>query len=212
MKVAADFVNIFDDHSAVMLEAEQGMNSAKYIQKKGTHRAPPPNNKAKETTFKGRGNKVTSKTTAPQRVINEQQLQAKCIVIMEIIDCDNRLPESAISLVKNPPFIIKAEWNIRKCKGCKKEITKEDKEYPHNMVFRRIGLHGYMNKTLNKWIESEQPIHFHLKMSCLCKHDPTMEMHYITTNDEFFIDMDDEQMAVLHGLGFLKPIARKKTN
>ena len=80
------------------------------------------------------------------------------------------------------------------------------------MVFRRIGLHGYMNKTLNKWIESEQPIHFHLKMACLQKHDPTMEMRYITTNDEFFIDMDDEQMAVLHGLGFLKPIARKKTN
>ena len=129
MKVAADFVNIFDDHSAVMLEAEQGMNPAKYIQKKGTYRAPPPNNKAKETTCKGRGNKVTSKTTAPQQVIDEQQLQAKCIVIMEIIDC-NLLPESAISLVKNPPFIIKAEWNIRKCKGCKKEITKEDKEYP----------------------------------------------------------------------------------
>ena len=151
MKVAADFVNIFDDHSAVMLEAEQGMNPAKYIQKKGTHRAPPPNNKAKETTCKARGNKVTSKTTAPQRVIDEQQLQAKCIVIMEIMDCD-LLPESAISLVKNPPFIIKAEWNIQKCKSCKKDITKEDKEYPHNMVFRRIGLHGYMNKTLNKWI------------------------------------------------------------
>ena len=70
------------------------------------------------------------------------------------------------------------------------------------MVFRRIGLHGYMNKTLNKWIESEQPIHFHLKMSCLRKHDPTMEMCYITTNDEFFIDMDDEQMAVLPWFGF----------
>ena len=34
MKVAADFVNILDDHSAVMLEAEEGMDPSKYIQKK----------------------------------------------------------------------------------------------------------------------------------------------------------------------------------
>ena len=40
MKVAADFVNIFDDHRAVMMEAEEAINPAKYVQKKGTHRAP----------------------------------------------------------------------------------------------------------------------------------------------------------------------------
>ena len=66
---------------------------------------------------------------------------------MEIIDSD-LVPEAAISIVKNTPFIIKVEWNIRKCKGCKKEITKEEKAYPHNMVFRRIGLYGYMNRKL----------------------------------------------------------------
>ena len=129
---------------------------------------------------------------------------------MEIIDSDLVL-EAAISIIKNPPFIIKAEWNIRRCKGCKKEITKEEKVYPQNMVFRRIGLYGYMNRTINNWIENEQPIHFHLNMGCLRKHDPTMEMHYITTRDELFIEMDEHQMSVLHCLGFLKPIARKKT-
>ena len=143
-------------------------------------------------------------------VIDEEQLQAKCIIIMEILNCD-LVPEVGINLVKNPPFIIKANWNIRKCKGCKKEITKEDKAHHHNMVFRRMGVYGYMNRTLNKWIENEQPIHFHLNMACVRKHDPTMEMRYITMNDEFFIDMDDAQMAILNGLGFLKPIARKKT-
>ena len=71
---------------------------------------------------------------------------------MEIIDSD-LVPQAAISIVKNPPFIIKAEWNMRKCKGCKKEISKEEKAYLHNMVFRRIGLYGYMNRTINKWIE-----------------------------------------------------------
>ena len=135
MKVAADFVNIFDDHSTVMLEAEEGMNLEKYIPKKGTHRAPAPNNtKAKEATCKGKGKKASKDGGPPERVIEEKELQAKCIVIMEIMDCD-LLPESAISLVKNSPFVVKAGWNIRKCKGCKKEITKEDKEYPHDMVF-----------------------------------------------------------------------------
>ena len=40
MKVAADFVNIFDDHGTVMMEAEEAINPAKYVQKKGAHRAP----------------------------------------------------------------------------------------------------------------------------------------------------------------------------
>ena len=54
MKVAADFVNILNDHGAVMLEAEEAMNPAKYIQKKGTHKAPSgPKTKATEVTFKG---------------------------------------------------------------------------------------------------------------------------------------------------------------
>ena len=222
MKVAADFVNIFDDHGAVMMEAEEAINPAKYVQKKGTHRAPVSKKKNKDIgncigntdggKTKGKGKKIKKGTQLQdgKNVIDEQQLQAKCIVIMEIIDSD-LVPEAAISIVKNPTFIIKAEWNIRKCKGCKKEITKEEKAYPQNMVFRRIGLYGYMNRTINKWIENEQPIHFHLNMGCLRKHDPTMEMHYITTNDEFFIEMDEHQMSVLHGLGFLKPIAQKKT-
>ena len=75
MKVAADFVNIFDDHSAVMLEAEEGMNPEKYIPKKGTHRAPAPNNmKAKEATCKGKGKKASKDGGPPERVIEEKEL------------------------------------------------------------------------------------------------------------------------------------------
>ena len=85
---------------------------------------------------KGKGKKIKKGTQLQdgKNVIDEQQLQAKCVVIMEIIDSD-LVPEAAIRIVKNPPFIIKVEWNIRKCKGCKKEITKEEKTYPQNMVF-----------------------------------------------------------------------------
>ena len=130
MKVAADFINILDNHGAVMLEAEEAMNPAKYVQKKGTHKAPSsPKTKATEVTLKGqvavqsKGKMKQGKENVPgkpaQRVIDEEQLQAKCILIMEIVNCD-LVPEAGISLVKTPPFIIKAEWNIRKCKGCKK--------------------------------------------------------------------------------------------
>ena len=212
MKVAADFVNILDDHSAVMLEAEEGMNPVKYIKKKGTHRAPVSN--LKNTLKPGGSRAVKSrkqKESVTQISIDEETLRQQCVAAMEVMDCDLH-PEAGISIVKNPPCVAFAAWNIHKCKGCKKEITTEQKEYPHNMVFRRIELSGHINTTLNKWIESEQPVHFHLNMACLRKHDPTMEIRYITANDELFLRLDKVQMEVQHGIGFLKPIARKKTN
>ena len=186
--MAADFVNILDDHSAVMLEAEEGMDPAKYIQKKGTHRAPVSNLKKNTLKPGGSGAAKSRKQKEPVTLISidEETLHQQCVAAMEVMDYDLHL-EAGISIVKDPPRVAFAAWNISKCKGCKKEITTEQKEYPHNMVFRRIGLSGYMNTTLNKWIESEQPVHFHLNMACLRKHDPMMEMQYITANDELFV-------------------------
>ena len=138
MKVAADFVNIFGDHGAVMMEAEKAINPATYVQKKGTHRAPVSKTNKEEIgnhigktgggKSKGKGKKIKKgkQLQDGKTLIDEEQLQAKCVIIMEIIYSD-LVPEAAISIVKNPSFIIKAEWNIRKCKGCKKEITKEEK-------------------------------------------------------------------------------------
>ena len=78
------------------------------------------------------------------------------------------------------------------------------------MVFRRRGIVGYQNKVRNEWVESDQNIHFHMKMSCLRMHDATLEVQYLSTNDETFLWLDTEQMQWLHAQGFLKPIARKK--
>ena len=64
----------------------------------------------------------------------------------------------------------------------------------HNMVFRRRGVVGYLNRVKNEWVESEQNIHFHLKMSCLRKNDATIEARYIATNDETFLWLDQQQM------------------
>ena len=115
-----------------MMEAEEAINPAKYVQKKGTHRAPVSKKNNKEIgnrigntaggKTKGKGKKIKKGTQLQdgKNLIDEQQLQAKCIVIMEIIDSD-LVPEAAISIVKNPPFIIKAEWNIRSAKDVKKK-------------------------------------------------------------------------------------------
>ena len=40
--MAEDFANILDDEADVLLEAEEGLNPAGYIQNSGRHRAPPP--------------------------------------------------------------------------------------------------------------------------------------------------------------------------
>ena len=62
MKIVADFVNIFDDHGALMLEIEEAMNLAKYVQKKGTHKAPVvKKTKAMEVGCKGKATAATCK-------------------------------------------------------------------------------------------------------------------------------------------------------
>ena len=69
---------------------------------------------------------------------------------------------------------------------------------------------GYFNKLHNKWVDSEQNIYFHLNMSCVRKHDVTMEKQHLSCNDEFFCGLSKEEMVYLHDEGFLKPIAEKK--
>ena len=59
-------------------------------------------------------------------------------------------------------------------------------------------------------MDSEQNIHFHLNMACVCKHDATIEKRHISCNDEVFCGLVKEEMVYLHEQGFLKPIAEKK--
>ena len=59
-------------------------------------------------------------------------------------------------------------------------------------------------------MDNEQNVHFHLDMRCIRKSDDTMEIRYISGNDETFAKLDRLQMEVLHANGFLKPLARKK--
>ena len=139
----------------------------------------------------------------------DAQLTAQCIKAMTIMDCEVS-PESKGNKIDNPPTIVRATDMICRCCGCRGDIKESDKEYPRNMVFQCCGVVGYLNRVKNEWMESEQNIHFHLKMSCLRKNDATIEAWYIVTNDETFLWLDEQQMEWLHVQGFLKAIAWKK--
>ena len=87
---------------------------------------------------------------------------------------------------------------ISVCKGCtKKKMEHEEITYPNNMVFQRYRIVGYYNKILNKFINGEANVHFHLKKSCLWNADQTVELKDITMTDEVFAALSSEQMAVL---------------
>ena len=201
LRVAEDFANIFNNVEEVLSEARQGGAPDSYLPAKtASHRAPA---KKKETAHarKAQAQKIDEPT--------DGQLTAQCIQAMTIMDCEVS-PESKGNKIDNPPTIVRATEMIRRCRGCRGEIKPADKQYPHNMVFRRRGVVGYLNRVKNEWVESEQNIHFHMKLACLRKNDATIEGRYIATNDETFLWLDNKQMEWLHAQGFLKPIARKK--
>ena len=129
---------------------------------------------------------------------------------MAMVVCDSELTSTWQNKINNPPMLIYAMWRITKCRGCKKSITDEDKASSHSFVLRRCGVVGYFNKLHNKWLDSEQNIHFHMNMDCVYKHDSTVEKCHVTCNDEVFCRLREQEMAFLHANGYLKPIAEKK--
>ena len=153
--------------------------------------------------------KNTASTTQKITEATDAQLTVQCIRAMTIMDCEVS-PESKGKKIDNPPIIVRATNMIHHCHGYRGDIKASDKEYPHNMVFQQHRVVGYLNRVKNEWVESEQNIHFHLKMACLRKNDGTMEAWYIVTNDKTFLWLDQQQMEWLHAQGFLKAIACKK--
>ena len=204
IQVAEDFANIFDDEEDVLLEANQENNPAMHI----------PLARSKHHTSKKRfatepqGKAPTRKGKKKEEKCDKSALQGKLALAMEVTDSE--LTTGWKNRVDNPPMLVSSSWRIAKCQGCKQAITVQDKEFPHTFVICRRGVVGYFNKLHNKWVYSEQNIHFHLNMSCVRKHDATMEKLHLSCNDEFFCALSKEEKVYLHDEGFLKPIAEKK--
>ena len=104
----------------------------------------------------------------------------------------------------NPPVILTDGTNISMCKGCGKKITKEQRKYINNIVFRKKGITGYLFK--GRYISKVGKIHFHLQKERLRHHDDTVQLHEIMMHEEVFEDLSIEQMSVLNQKGFLKYI------
>ena len=100
--------------------------------------------------------------------------------------------------------------NIRKCHGCKKPITAEEKKSPHNLVFGMKGMRMAYAANRKEFYEREDNVYFHLDMKCLLKHDPQISMHQIAVSDEEFLKLTDENFEVLHGRGFARSIMANK--
>ena len=221
MKVATDFVRILDSEADVMLEAQKAINPEVNIPNaKDTHGVP---RKKFGRGGRGHGNgrhrgnakksvtryeQIPSGTCKSTEEELRKKLEEKLVLAMEITDSE--LTTGRQNKVDNPPMVIISDWHHTKCKGCRKGILPEDKEYPHNMVLRQLGVYGFISPKTQKWIDSECNIHFHLDIKCLRKNDTTMEVRYIASNDEDFCKMDRAMMAFLHSIGFLRPIAEKK--
>ena len=170
--MAEDFANIFDNVEAVLSKARQGVKLDSYLPAKNSkHRAP-----ARKTG----GNRAKKNTAQKVTEATDAQLTVQCIKAMTMMDSEVS-PESKGNKIDNPPTIVRATDMIRCCCRCRGDIKATDKEYPHNMVFWQHGVVSYLNQVKNEWVESEQNIHFHLKMSCLRKNDGTMEAQYIVT-------------------------------
>ena len=205
IKVGEDFVNILDHEEDVLAEAEQGNNPSMFIPKSDAkHRAP----KKRFTTKKPTGGPQRKVKKAQEVEDLSKKLEDKLAMAMGV--CDSELTSTRHNKIDNPPMLIYATWRITKCRGCKKSITDEDKVSPHSFVLRRHGVVGYFNKLHNKWLDSEQNIHFHMKMDCVRKHDSTVEKRHVACNDEVFCRLSEQEMAFLHANGYLKPIAEKK--
>ena len=131
--------------------------------------------KAKEILMSQSDAKRRSKAKkVPTEIITEEEIQRKIDDGFKLIEIEKRKliedENKKQKLVKpNPPVVIFTDGlGISVCKGCtKKKIECEEITYPHNMVFRRCGIVGYYNKILNKFINGEVNVHFHLKKSCL---------------------------------------------
>ena len=191
-KTAVEMDNVEDGED---VEDEAGTPPPEPVKKRKNITSPKKKAAPKEDTPK------KTKRKKPMKTLEEQVTMA-----IEVTQLD-KLPRRNERLIPNAPVVVfTSGTNIRKCRGCGKEILNEKKKYPNNMVFRRRGPSGFLNKLTNKWVNKVDNIHFHLDTSCLRKNDQTVNWKDIMMTDEVFEELSREQMEVLHQKQILKYI------
>ena len=161
---------------------------------------------------RGKGKKL------PTHITSEEEIQRKIDEGLKIIENEKRklIEDEKKKKQKvvhtNPPTVIFTDdLMISVYKGCtRKKITCEEITYLHNMVFQRYGILGYYKNVLNKFINGEYNVHFHLKKSCLQNANQSLEFKDITMTDEVLTALSSEQMAILKDADILQCILMNK--
>ena len=217
---AEEFVDILDDECAIILEAVQSENPEYHLPKaaekhrsKRKQQKDDASKKSKQTT-----NDNTTTSPAPEQPAVQPEassLKQKLAMASDVISGHVNIPQNKQNepvqnnkedySPHNPPVVVLTDGtNISTCKGCTKNITKEQRKYPNNMVFRKKGITGYLFQ--GRYISKIRNVHFHLCKECLRHHDNTVQFHKIMMHEEVFEELSIVQMSVLNQNGFLKYI------
>ena len=159
------------------------------------------------TRKKAPARKTTAKAKQAQKIAMDEDVHREKIQIAVEVMGLEEVPDVRGGHHKNPPVIICCTGTaIRRCYGCDKDITAEQKRYPRDLVFRRRGEAEWYDKKRNEKRSAMSNLHYHLNPKCLRSKDPSLNWKVIMMTDDAFDDLTRDQMQVLHDEGFLKHV------
>jgi hypothetical protein len=112
--------------------------------------------------------------------------------------------------MENAPKIFLFRGNIRKCYGCKKDIEHEKLPFPHDVVIQLKADIQIKNMRTGQWFNTRSNIYFHPTITCLQKHNASLEARNLVIGDDTILQLHPEQLESLHCRGFLKYIVKNK--
>ena len=118
-------------------------------------------------------------------------------------------PIKSTEAFPNLPYVVHSLYNLSKCQGCPEKIDPKKKP-PHDIFFRMKAIRPYQVKETLMWHDKVANAYFHLKLECLKKFDPTINVEDIMMTNEMFRNISDVDLAHLAQLGILKHIIGNK--
>ena len=109
-------------------------------------------------------------------------------------------------LPQHPPMLVNLRMipGVRKCQGCLKEITEEDKILHHFLAFMRDGYVFYYKKGAGNELQTRfQHCYFHLNFHCIKKKFQELELHHLHVNEKHLLSLTPDHFEHLKLIGVL---------
>ena len=238
MEQARSFAQVLQNEAALQMQREADENPPYFMPSSSSSHKPTKKTKTLEGramrgTGRGRGKGRGQGKSAPTPTLNEllEKLnRAKRIESgEEVPDVPGEEPEvesgmpvlgsgpeprkvrpiKSTEAFPNPPYVVHSLYNLSKCQGCPEKIDPKKKP-PHDIFFRMKAIRPYQVKETLMWHDKVANAYFHLKLECLKKFDPTINVEDITMTNEMFKNISDVYLAHLAQLGILKHIIGNK--